>query len=78
MSDPSTFLQPENLTKDRLKSELKRHGVSFDHNENKDYYVRLYRSKVSRQTGRRQRSEFSSDEEIIRRSPRVGAKKQPV
>ena len=50
----SLFQQPENLTKDRLKAELKH--VAFDPNENKDYYVRLYRSKVG-STGRRQRSE---------------------
>lgn len=74
----SLFQQPENLTKDRLKAELKKHGVTFDPNENKDYYVRLYRSKVSRSTGRRQRSELSSDEELVRRSPRFGTKKQPV
>lgn len=74
----SLFQQPENLTKDRLKVELKKHGVAFDPNENKDYYVRLYRSKVSRSTGRRQRSELSSDEELVRRSPRFGTKKQPV
>ena len=79
MSQSSLFQQPENLTKERLKAELKKHGVSFEPNENKDYYVRLYRSKVSRPaSGRRQRSEFSSDEELVRRSPRFGAKKQPV
>lgn len=74
----SLFQQPENLTKDRLKVELKKHGVPFDLNENKDYYVRLYRSKVVRSAGRRQRGELSSDEELVRRSPRFGTKKQPV
>ena len=70
------FQHPENLTKDKLKSELKKSGVTFEPNENKDYYVRLYRSKVIKQ-GRRQRTEFSSDEELVRRSPRFG-KKQAV
>ena len=79
MSQSSLFQQPENLTKERLKSELKKHGVPFEQNENKDYYVRLYRSKVSKSAaGRRQRGEFSSDEELVRRSPRFGTKKQPV
>lgn len=75
MSQAPLFQQPENLTKERLKAELKKHGVAFDQNENKDYYVRLYRSNVNRPAGRRQRSEFSSDEELVRRSPRFGARK---
>ena len=74
MSHSPPFQQPENLTKERLKSELKKHGVSFELNENKDYYVRLYRSRVGSPAGRRQRSEFSSDEELVRRSPRFGGK----
>lgn len=78
MSQSPQFQQPENLTKERLKQELKRNGVTFDQNENKDYYVRLYRSKVLRTGGRRQRSEFSSDEELVRHSPRTGGRKQPV
>ena len=72
--------QPENLTKDRLKAELKKHGVSFQPHEMKDYYVQLYRKEVLRGKGgrgRTVRSEFSSDEEFVRQSPRL-AKKQMV
>lgn len=72
--------QPENLTKDRLKAELKKHGVSFQPHETKDYYVQLYRKEVLRGKGgrgRTVRSEFSSDEEFVRQSPRL-AKKQMV
>ena len=68
---------PEYLTKDRLKSELKKHGVTFDVNENKDYYVQLYRKHVlkGKSAGSRQRSEFSSDEElVVRHSPRLPRK----
>lgn len=72
------FQNPENLTKDRLKAELRKSGISFDHNENKDYYVRLYRSKVAKPQERRSRGEFSSDEELVRRSPRFGTKKRTV
>lgn len=72
--------QPEHVTKDRLKSELKRHGVSFGPNENKDYYVQLYRRHVLRGKGgsqKAQRSEFSSDEELgARHSPRQGRRQQ--
>lgn len=61
--------QPENLTTNRLKSELKKHGIQFSPNKSKDYFVKLYRDRVlggARPTTR-QRSEFSSDEEIITR-----------
>ena len=78
MSLSPQFQQPENLTKDRLKQELRKSGVSFDQNENKDYYVRLYRNKILRGGGSRPRSEFSSDEEAVRRSPRSWGKKQLV
>lgn len=71
------FQQPEYLTKDRLKAELKKHGVSFLPSEMKDYYVQLYKKQVLRGKGKVARSEFSSDEELTRQSPRL-AKKQTV
>ena len=69
------FKTPENLTKDRLKTELKKHGVSFDPHQNKDYYVQLYKKGVQESKGgahtRSHKGEFSSDEEFIaKRSPR--------
>lgn len=71
------FQQPEYLTKDRLKAELKKYGVSFLPSEMKDYYVQLYKKQVLRGKGKVARSEFSSDEELTRQSPRL-AKKQTV
>lgn len=76
MSYSIPFPQPENLTKERLKQELRKNGVPFEPNENKDYYVRLYRSRVAHPAARRTRGEFSSDEELVRRSPRFGGKTQ--
>ena len=71
--------QPEYLTKDRLKGELKKHGVTFEPSENKDYYVQLYRKYILRGKGGRakgQRSEFSSDEELVSASPRLTRRQQ--
>ena len=70
----SLITQPENLTRDRLKSELKRQGVTFSPSQPKNYYVQLYRQRVMTQRGsasRRQRSEFSSDEELGRKAQQV-------
>ena len=70
---------PDYLTKDRLKQELKNRGVSFNPNENKDYYIQLFREKVMH--GKeldKGRSEFSSDEEFVRQSPRAVRKQQKV
>ena len=53
---------PENLSKDRLKAELKKHGIRFNNNENKPYYVDLYRKKVQQHPVRTQASEFSDEE----------------
>ena len=69
---------PENATKERLKLELKRAGVNFEPYENKEYYVRLYRTHVLRAKGgsakgKTRSSELSSDEEVVsktRESPR--------
>ena len=70
---------PEYLPKDRLKTELKKRGVSFSPNENKDYYVQLYRDEVMGGKAREKvRSEFSSDEEFIRQSPRPSRKQHKV
>lgn len=63
---------PENLSKDRLKAELKKKGIRFNSNENKSYYVDLYRSKVM-QGVKVGHGEFSSDDEI-RQSPRASKK----
>ena len=77
MATGGLFTQPEHLTKDRLKSELKRHRVSFSLSQPKNYYVQLYRERVlTPSAGRasistRYRSEFSSDEEISKRSEQV-------
>ena len=78
LSGSQFFENPELQTKDRLKAELRKKGIPFEQNENKDYYVRLYRSKVVKPRERRSRGEFSSDEELVRRSPRFGSKKRPV
>lgn len=66
---------PENLSKDRLKTELKKKGIKFNNNENKLYYVDLYRNKIMTVEPVTVRSEFSSDDEI-RQSPKVT--KKPV
>lgn len=68
---------PENLSKDRLKTELKKKGIKFNNNENKLYYVDLYRNKIMtvEPVTVHVRSEFSSDDEI-RQSPKVT--KKPV
>lgn len=77
MATGGLFTQPEHLTKDRLKSELKRQGVSFSLSQPKSYYVQLYRERVlTPRAGRasistRYRSEFSSDEEISKKSQQV-------
>ena len=73
----STLNNPEYLPKDRLKTELKKHGVAFNNNENKDYYVQLYRKHVLKgKAKQQQRSEFSSDEEFVRHSPRLTRRQQ--
>ena len=59
---------PENLSKDRLKAELKKKGIKFNHNENKGYYVELYRDKVMYMG-----AAFSDDD--IQRSPKVSKRK---
>ena len=70
---------PEYLSKDRLKQELKKRGISFNPNENKDYYIQLYRDKVMHgKEVEKGRSEFSSDEEFVRQSPRAARKQQKV
>lgn len=60
----SLITNPDYLSKDRLKSELKLHGVKFNQNENKPYYVNLYRKRVM--DSEQSRHEFSSDEELTR------------
>ena len=63
---------PENLSKDRLKKELSKKKITFSPTRNKDYYVSLYREKIMSGTKTRQRSEFSSDDEVlVRRGQRV-------
>lgn len=62
--------QPENLSKDRLKAELKKKGIPHSPGRTKEYYVKIYQDSVlggSVGIGRRlrPRSEFSSDEETI-------------
>jgi hypothetical protein len=70
---------PEYLPKDRLKQELKKHGVTFNPNENKDYYVQLYYKEVMQgKEPERGRSEFSSDEEFVKQSPRPSKKQTKV
>ena len=70
---------PEYLPKDRLKQELKKHGVSFNPNENKDYYVQLYRDQVMHgKEPEKFKSEFSSDEEFAQQSSRPARKQQKV
>ena len=62
--------EPEHLTKDRLKQELERFDIPYEPNENKTYYVNLYKKKlVSKKQVRRIRSEFSSDEDIRFKKP---------
>lgn len=65
---------PENLSKDRLKAELKKRGITFNSNENKKFYVDLYRKKVLNPES--VRSEFSDDD--VRSSPTLSKKKVSV
>lgn len=72
---------PEHATKERLKLELKKAGISFEPYENKEYYVRLYRTHVLRAKGgsvkgKTRSSELSSDEEVMRK--RESPRKQEV
>lgn len=70
---------PEYLPKERLKQELKKHGVSFSPNENKDYYVQLYYKEVMEgKEPERGKSEFSSDEEFVKQNPRTSKKQTKV
>lgn len=75
------FKVPENLTKERLKAELRKRGVSFEPHGNKDYYVQLYKrealkAKATPRT-RAHRGELSSDEEFMaRHSPRHSLRKR--
>lgn len=69
----SLITNPEYLSKDRLKSELKTHGIRFNQNENKQYYVNLYRKRLM--DTEQSRHEFSSDEEFTR-SPKQEKKQQ--
>ena len=62
---------PENLSKDRLKAELKKRGISFSSQENKKYYVDLYRKKVM--VAESGRSEFSDDD--LTNSPGLAKRK---
>ena len=65
---------PENLSKDRLKAELKKRGIRFNASgENKQYYVDLYRSRVMKGNRDRDRGEFSDDD--VRHSPRMSPRK---
>ncbi len=68
---------PDNLPKDRLKAELKKRGIKCNANENKSYYVDLYREKVMGPDFDRPRSEFSSDDEV-KQSLRASQKKQVI
>ncbi len=75
------FKIPENLTKDRLKAELRKRGVSFEPHEYKDYYVQLYKKEVlkskSPARARAHRGELSSDEEFVaRQSPRQSLRRR--
>lgn len=63
---------PESLSKERLKAELKKKGIKFNASENKSYYVDLYRKRVLNEDPTR--GEFSSDDEL-RQSPRVTGRK---
>ncbi len=69
----SLITNPEYLSKDRLKSELKSHGIKFNQNENKQYYVNLYRKRIM--DTEQSRYEFSSDEELTR-PVKLGKKQQ--
>lgn len=65
---------PDNLSKDRLKAELKKRGIKCNANENKGYYVDLYREKVMNvEAVYGMVGEFSSDDDI-KRSPKVSKK----
>ncbi len=70
----SLITTPEYLSKDKLKTELKNYGIRFNQNENKQYYVNLYRKRIM--DTEQSRQEFSSDEEFIR--PAKQGKKQQV
>ena len=63
---------PENLSKDRLKAELKKRGIPFNSSENKKYYVDLYRQKIV--NAQPPKGEFSDDD--VRTSPVLAAKKK--
>ena len=60
-------VDPESLSKEKLKAELRKSGVAFNRNENKPYYIRLYRDKLREKE--LSRAEFSDDEDT-RRTPR--------
>ncbi len=64
---------PENLSKDRLKAELKKHGIRFNSNENKPYYIELYRAKILVEPVHTQASEFSDED--YKPSPKLSKKK---
>lgn len=69
--------EPENLTKDRLKQELERFDIPYEPNENKTYYVNLYKKKLlSKKPVHRVRNEFSSDEDIRFKKPAAPAVKK--
>ena len=63
---------PDTLSKDKLKSELRKRGIKFNNNENKSYYVDLYRTMIIKEE--RVRGEFSSDDEL-RNSPKHSPRK---
>lgn len=65
---------PENLPKDRLKAELKKRRIVFNTNENKKYYVDLYRKKILNPDP--VRSEFSDDD--VGSSPGLSKRKVGV
>lgn len=70
---------PEYLPKERLKQELKKHGIKFNSNENKDYYVQLYRDELMQgKEPERITSEFSSDEEFVKQNSRASKKQTKV
>ena len=70
--------EPEHLTKERLKQELERFDIPYEPNENKTYYVNLYKKRLlsSKKPVRRVRSEFSSDEDIRFKKPSAPAVKK--
>jgi len=57
-------VDPESLSKEKLKAELRKSGVTFNQYENKPYYVKLYRDKLRRKE--LSRAEFSDDEDTGR------------